>query len=215
MLLVDGTVREYAAVLASGEPTPGGGSAAALAGTLGVALTNMVGALTEGRAKYAEHAGFVAGLLERASRMRDELLNLVDEDTVVFNALGAAYKLPKGDAAEKGVRTGAIQSALKTCALTPFKVMGICERALDLTSEAIGKTNVNVVSDLGVAALCLKAAAQSAWLNILINLGSIKDAGFTAEYRDKAAAILGRVMPMADAIYDATIDVLIENTAHQ
>jgi len=205
MLLADGTIREYALKLASGEPTPGGGSAAALAGVIGVSLTNMVGSLTEGRAKYAEQAEFITELLERASRARDDLLDLVDEDIAVFNTMSAAYNMPKATAEDKAARTKAIQSALKACALTPYKVMDICARALELTAEAMGKTNVNVVSDLGVAALCLKAAAQSAWLNILINLNSLKDAGFVAEYREKASAILEKSLPMADAIYDATI----------
>ena len=205
MLLVDGTVRDYALKLASGEPTPGGGSAAALAGVIGAALTNMVGALTEGRAKYAEYTEFNAGLLEQASRMRDDLLGLVDEDTAVFNVMSVAYNMPKTTAAEKSARSEAIQSALKVCALTPYKVMEICAQALELTAEAMGKTNTNVVSDLGVAALCLKAAIQSAWLNIFINLNSLKDAGFVAEYNEKAEALLKRALPMADSIYEATI----------
>ena len=205
MLFVDGTVREYIVNLASGEPTPGGGSAAALAGALGAALTHMVGSLTEGREKYAEHAEFNAKLLEQTSHMRGELLSLVDEDTAVFNVMSDAYKMPKATAGEKSARSAAIQSALKACAVTPYKVMDICARALELTAEAMGKTNINVVSDLGVAALCLKTAAQSAWLNVLINLSSLKDAEFVAEYDAKARVLLERLLPIADSIYDAVL----------
>jgi formiminotetrahydrofolate cyclodeaminase len=79
--------------------------------------------------------------------------------------------------------------------------MELCARAIGLTRRAVGKTNRNVVSDLGVAALCLKAAVQSAWLNVQINLANIKDDGFTAEYREKGLAIVENALPIADETY--------------
>ena len=199
--LADDSIRNYVVKLASNAPAPGGGSAAALTGVIGVSLTGMVGALTEGRAKYAEHAEFVACLLARAREIQEELLVLVDEDVAVFNAMSAAYNMPKDSAAEKASRTEAIQAALKDCTITPYKMMELCMHALTLTAEAMGKTNKNVVSDLGVAALCLKAAAQSAWLNVLINVGSLRDAGFAAEYREKGEATLEEAARVADEIY--------------
>ena len=201
--LVDDSIRNYTTKLASGAPAPGGGSAAAYTGAIGVSLTCMVGSLTEGRAKYAEYADFITGLLEQAHKTLNEFLVLVDEDVVVFNAMSAAYKMPKESAAEKALRTEAIQAALKDCTITPFKIMELCVRSLRLTAEAIGKTNVNVVSDLGVAALCLKAAVQGAWLNILINLNSLRDAGFAAEYREKGEGVLNEAMEAADDIYES------------
>ena len=203
MLLADQSIREYASRLASGDPAPGGGSAAALTGALGIALAHMVGSLSEGRAKYAEHADFIAGLLDKADTILNKFLELVDEDAVVFNEMSAAYRMPKATPEEKAARSGAIQEALRACAVTPYKMMDLCMQSIDLTAQAIGKTNANVLSDLGVAALCLKAAVQSAWINILINLAGIKDAAFAAEYRKKGEDILTKALPMADDIYMA------------
>jgi len=166
----------------------------------------MVGAFTEGREKYAGHAEFIANLLERADVIKDELLALVDEDSVVFENMGAAYKLPKESAADKEARRAAIQAALKACTVTPYKVMGLCVEAIDLTGQAVGRSNVNVVSDLGVAAVCLKAAAQGAWLNMLINFGGVKDAEFVREYREKGEAALENVVRAADGIYAAVVE---------
>jgi formiminotetrahydrofolate cyclodeaminase len=174
-----------------------------MAGVLGVSLISMVGSLTEGRAKYAEHAGFVAGLLEDARLLQDEMMALADEDAAVFNGMSAAYKMPKDTAEEKAARKEAVQTALRVCTMTPYRLMELCLKAIELTEQAVGRTNRTVVSDLGVAALCLKAAAESAWLNVLINVGAIRDAGFASEYREKGEAILNKALPAADGVYAA------------
>ena len=205
MLLADRSVREYASLLASEEPAPGGGSAAALIGAVGAALTHMAGALTAGRPAYAEYSEFNDTLLERTRLMREEFLVLLDEDAAAFNAMSAAYKMPKNDAVEKAARSGAIQSALAACAETPLKIMELCANALEITSQAVGKTNLNVVSDLGVAAVCLKAAAQGAWLNVLINLGGFKDAVLASRTRGRGEALFGVTAAAADGIYEAVV----------
>ena len=200
--LADGSIRHYMEILASAEPAPGGGSAAALTGAIGASLAGMVGALTEGRAKYGQYADFNARLLERARAAQNEFLALVDEDVAVFNAMSAAYKMPKATDDEKASRTGALQEALKACTVTPYKILDLCARTLDVAAEAIGKTNRNVISDIGVAAVCLRAAAQGAWLNMLINLGSIKDEAFAAKYREKGAKALDGALRAADSVYE-------------
>jgi len=202
MLLTDITIKEFTELLASDAPTPGGGAAAALAGALGVSLAGMVGALTAGNAKYSEHAEFTAELLERAQSIRVEFLALIDEDAETFKKMSAAYKLPKKTEADKAARSEAVQSALIACADPPLKMMALCGRAIELTERAVGKTNRNVDSDLGVAALCLKAAMQSAWLNVLINVASIKDGDFVAEYREKGESIIAEAAPIADGVYE-------------
>ncbi|MCL2057563.1 MAG: cyclodeaminase/cyclohydrolase family protein [Oscillospiraceae bacterium] len=200
--LTEGTIRHYMQILASDAPAPGGGSAAALAGAIGASLMGMVGSLTEGRAKYAQHADFNARLLEQARAAQEKFLVLVDEDVSVFNTMSAAYIMPKATEAEKTSRTQALQEALKACTITPHKVLELCAQALELTEQAIGKTNRNVASDIGVAAACLKASAQGAWLNMLINLGSIKDESFVEEYRNKGAKTLESALRTADNIYE-------------
>lgn len=207
MPLADLPVREYMALLASGDPTPGGGSAAALIGAAGAALTSMAGALTKGRAAYAENAAFVDSLLEQTRLLREEFLNLAEEDAAVFNEMNAAYKLPKNTPEDKAARSGAIQAALAGCAAVPYKTVGLCGKALGLTAQAVGKTNMNVASDLGVAALCLKAAAQAAWLNVSVNLGAMRDAAFAAEMRAGGEILLEKAVNAADGVYGAVLKI--------
>ena len=116
--------------------------------------------------------------------------------------MSAAYRLPKNSSAEKAYRIETIQAALKDCTIIPIKVMELCLRALRLTADSIGKTNLNVLSDLGVAAACIKAAAQGAWLNVLINLKSLRDTGFASEHREKAEFFLNETLKAADDIYN-------------
>ena len=203
MLLAENSIKDYASQLASATPAPGGGSAAALAGALGAALTHMVGAYTEGRAKYAEYEAFTSALLERTRAAQLKLLRLVDEDAAAFNSMNAAYKLPKNSEAEKTTRDGAVQAALAACTAVPYTIMELCADTLRSTEEAVGKTNQSVVSDLGVAALCLKTAVQSAWLNVLVNAGSLKDARLASEYRKNGRALFDEAVAAADRIYGA------------
>ena len=202
MLLIDHSIKEFTRLLASDAPAPGGGSTAALQGALGISLTNMVGSLTAGRAKYSEHADFVEGLLKQAARIQADFLAVIDEDTQAFNQVSAVFAMPKESDAEKAARKEAMQAALKTCTRPPFRMMELALEALELTAQALGKTNTNAASDLGVAALSLKAAIQGAWLNVLINIGGINDAAFADEYRNAGEALLEKALPLADDVYE-------------
>jgi len=202
MLLIDYTIKDFAHLLGSDAPAPGGGSAAALEGALGISLLGMVGRLTAGKKKYAEHADFIDGLVKEAEKIQADFLSVIDEDTQAFNQVSAVFGMPKDTDQEKAARKAAMQEGLKACTKTPYKMMQLCERATDLATQAIGKTNTNAASDFGVAALSLKAAVQGAWLNILINIGGIEDAAFVEEYRAGGEAILAKVLPAADHVYE-------------
>ncbi|MCL2857885.1 MAG: cyclodeaminase/cyclohydrolase family protein [Oscillospiraceae bacterium] len=208
MRLIDHTIKDFTALLASSEPAPGGGSTSALMGALGVSLTKMVGALTAGRAKYAEHADFVAELLEKAARIQTDFLAVIDEDTQAYNEVGAVFAMPKETDADKAARGQAMQKALKACVAPPLKMMELSLEASKLARAALGKTNTNAASDLGVAALSLGAAVQGAWLNILINIGGIKDTAFVSEHREKGEDILEKTLLLTDDIYRTIHDSL-------
>lgn len=201
MKLIDRTVFDFAQLLASDEPAPGGGSTAALEGALGAALIGMVARLTTGRAKYAEHEPLMKAIIQQAEALNARLLDVMDRDTAAFGGVTAALALPKDTAAEKAARAAAMQAALKACTLTPFELMQCCLSALLLAESMAGKYNSSAASDLGVAALSLKAALQGAWLNILINLGGIRDEAFTRKYRREGQAILDDALPLADRVY--------------
>ncbi len=204
------TVHDFAALLGSDAPAPGGGSAAALAGALGAALTGMVACLTRGKKKYAAFAPFAAEVEEKAAALRAELLAVMDRDTEAFLAVSAAFALPKETEEQKSARSKAIQAALRGCTETPMAMMRLCDGALTLTKALLESGyNESAASDLGAAALSLKAGVQGAWLNVLINLGSIRDEAFCAACRAEGEALLAHALPLADGIH-ARILSLIE-----
>jgi len=195
-------INEFTEALSGGSPTPGGGSAAALAGALGAALTSMVASLTTGREKYREHEELMQEILKETKELREALLISIDRDIEAFNGVSAVYKMPKETVDEKEARKQAMQTALKDAAKAPYHMMELALKGLSITDKAVGKSNVNAASDLGVAALTLSACARSAWLNVLINLSSIKDQAFVDEYRSKGEDIIARAIPLAEKIYD-------------
>jgi len=203
--LVARTVENFSEVLASEAPAPGGGSTAALEGALGAALIHMVGALTSGKAKYAEHQDLMTKLLAESEKIRVKFIDVIDRDTEAFNAVTAVFEMPKGTDAEKAARKAAMQEALKACTRTPHEMMTLVLTALELAKTAAGKTNASAASDFGVAALSLKAAVQGAWLNILINISGIEDKEFVAKYRGEGEAILAKALPLADELYQGVL----------
>ena len=214
MKLADMTVTGFADTVASDAPAPGGGSCAALYGSIGAALTAMVGGLTQGRKKYAEYAEHAAEVEKKGNELKTRLLDVMDRDTEAFNVVSAAFGMPKATDEEKAARSAAIQEGLKGCTKTPFEMMELaCQALIDetltLAQSLLGRFNDTSASDLGVAFLSLKAGIQGAWLNVLINVGSLKDQEFAAEYRAKGEALLAHALPLADECY-AEIVKLIE-----
>ena len=208
MKLTDMTLTAFSDLLASDAPAPGGGSAAALGGALGTALTGMVASLTVGKKKYAEHEELMQEIIAGAEEVRRQFVDVIDRDTEAFNGVSAVFTMPKDTDGQKAARKQAMQQALQACTLTPFEMMCCALSALELTGRALGKSNTNAASDLGVAALNLKAAVQGAWLNILINISGIEDQEFVAKYRSEGEAILAKALPLADHIYETVLSSL-------
>lgn len=208
MKLVDMQLKEFVNVLGSDAPAPGGGSASALAAAQGIALTKMVAELTIGKKKYADFETEMKNLQQKAADLQAELLVAIDEDTAAFNQVSAVFEMPKSSEEEKKERRRALQKALQGAAVTPFNLMEKIVTALELTQEAIGKSNSNAASDLGVAALNLKAALQGAWLNVLINLSSIEDDAFVLKYRKNGEKLVKQGNKIADDIYQKIIEII-------
>lgn len=157
--------------LAGATPTPGGGSAAALAGALGAALVAMVARLTVGRKAYAAVEAQAKEILAEAERLRAELRRLVDEDAAAYEGVSRAYTIPKTDSG----RAQAIDDALLAAAKPPAEVVRHGRRLLALaqTIEQIG--NKNAVSDARVAAMLAKTAIDGATENVNANLSGMSD----------------------------------------
>ncbi len=205
MTLVDLTVTEFMNVLGSDEPAPGGGSASALAASMGISLTKMVAELTVGKKKYAQYEDAMQKVLSDATQLQSELLAAIDKDTEAFNEVSAVFAMPKETDEDKAARKEAMQQALKIAANTPLEMMDIILRALKVTENAIGRSNTNAASDLGVAALNLKSGLQGAWLNVLINISGIKDEAYVQECRAKGSQQLEEGAVLADKIYETIL----------
>lgn len=186
-------VNEFISELASNSPAPGGGSVAALCGSLGAALTSMVFNLTVGKKAYLalgdEGRASVDEGLVKANELKDAFLNLMNEDTQVFNKLMAAFKMPKETEEEKATRSEVIQEAYKAATNVPLEVARKAYDIYEIIEIAIDHGNKNAISDAGVAALLAQATIEGAIMNVKINLGSIKDEEFTSALREEIKVI--------------------------
>ncbi|HOM97724.1 MAG TPA: cyclodeaminase/cyclohydrolase family protein [Acetomicrobium sp.] len=198
MSMMEMTIEQFLRELASDSPAPGGGSVAALGGALGAALVSMVARLTMGKEKYKEEWVLMEELAEKADKLRDEFLALMDEDVLAFNEFMQAMRLPKDTDEDKAKRSVAMQEALKKAALVPMETLRAC---LELSKQAVlvvEKGNVNAITDSGTALLLSSSAAKAAAYNVRINLGGIKDQKFCddlrADLKDLLKEIEGRVI---------------------
>ena len=188
-LTVEGFINETA----SSSPAPGGGSIAALNAASSAALITMVANLTLGKEKYAAVEEDMKEVAAKAGALKDDFLALIDEDSNAFNKIMAAFKLPKDTDEAKKARSAAIQEATKGAALVPFKVGQKANELFALVEEVITKGNQNAITDGAVAAMNARAAVRGAFLNVKINLGSIKDGLFVEDLQKKMAEIENEV----------------------
>lgn len=180
MAFADMTLAEFLDDLAASKPTPGGGSVAALAGSLGAALVSMVANLTVGKEKFKSVEPQAQAILARSEELRQRLLHFIDEDVAAFNAYSAAARLPRETDEQKAARSAAIQKALMAAVTPPMETARACVEVLDLCRPIAEIGNVQAVSDAGVGALMAEAGLRGAALNVQINLGWIKDPDFVA-----------------------------------
>lgn len=178
---------QFMDTLASGAPTPGGGSVAALSGALAAGLITMVCDLTIGRRQYADFEEEARALRERSEALRAELQTLAQTDVDLFTKLSVAYKLPRTTEADAAMRRAAIQNASKQAAEAPLRTARAVADLLPLCLPLARMGNRLAVSDIGVAALLIRAAVPAALLNVEINLGILQDQHFTHETRTRMA----------------------------
>lgn len=173
------TVAQLLAALASPNPTPGGGTAAAIAGAMGTSLLMMVAGLAKSRNNLDDEKAALAAARAALEPMASRLMELADADTQAFNEVMAAYRLPKATDQDKAARTQAIQAALRGATEIPLETLRACAEALTHSRAVAEYGNQSAESDVGVAVGLLKAAAEGAAANVLINLTGLKDAAFT------------------------------------
>lgn len=184
-MLTELSCQDFLTQLASEEPTPGGGGAAAAVGAVAAALGSMVANLTIGKEKFAVQEPEVRELLQKAEALRKSLLNLVEEDAAVFDSFMSCYKLPKTTEEEKTARTKAIRDAAKQAAEVPFAAAQACLEVQKLAVRLLEVGNPNVITDGTVSALLARAAMRSEFYNVYINLSLTKDADYNSRLMEQ------------------------------
>jgi methenyltetrahydrofolate cyclohydrolase len=183
------SVNEFLDTLASKEPVPGGGSTAALGGSLAAALVSMVCNLTLGKEGYEAAQDRLAEILQQSEALRHEMPQLLDADMAVYGKVMTAYRLPRKTDEQKQSRQAAIQSALIEAAEVPLQIADRCARVLKLSLPAAELGNRWAISDAAAGALLAEASLRAALLNVEVNMASISDQSYVNSLRSRVAAL--------------------------
>jgi formiminotetrahydrofolate cyclodeaminase len=188
--------------LASGAPTPGGGSAAAVIGAMGAALISMVCNVTLGKKGHEAVEAEMQSVRDESERLRARLTSMVADDIAAFDGLMAAYRLPKANDEDKLRRADAIQSTLRAATETPLACARACAQVVALSRRAGEKGYAGVVSDAGVGVLAANAALRSAALNVYINAPSLKDRSYAEAALSEVEKLLADSARESEAVFE-------------
>ena len=202
MKFADMSCNEFVDRLASKSPVPGGGGVSALVGAIGTALASMVCNLTTGKKKYAQFEDDIQRILKRAAELQDDLMKMIDEDAENFLPLSKAYGMPKDTEEERRLKEETLEKALKQACEVPVKIVKACYEAIKLHAELVDKGSRLAISDVGVGVQCLRAAIISGWLNIVININSIKDQDYVNKVREETENLVRQGAMLADKVYE-------------
>ncbi len=209
--MISKTCDKFIDELGSSAPVPGGGSAAALVGALGIALGTMANELTSGKKKYAEKQGIIEALIERSVKLTEKMKAAVEADVTAFEPLAAAYRMPNTTEEEKRARSAAIQAGLPAAAQAPLELMRLSAESLKVLRECAAIENMLVISDVGTGAAFCEAALKGARLNVITNLRLMEDSSAREEINERMAAIYSEGMKTAAETYDLVADKLIRS----
>jgi len=187
-------IDDFTDLLSTDSPAPGGGSIAALCGSLSSALSSMVASLTHGKKGYEEVFQEMEEVGVQSQILKDAFLADVDRDTIAFNKVMDAMRLPNKSDEDKAARLSAIEEATQEATLIPLEVLRRSLKAAELARRVVKKGNKNSISDGGVAALAARTASVGAYFNIRINLPGIEDEKFKTETLKEAEELRDRVV---------------------
>ena len=203
MSLIDRSVRDLLTAFSSSDPTPGGGSAAALSSAIGASLLMMVAGLPKTRTGSDDDRARLTAAGAVLADLRDRLTEAVDADTAAYDDVVAAYKMPKVSADEQSARKAAIQRALREATDVPLGVVRLSAAALVQAALVAAHGHKAAGSDVGVAIALLRAGLRGARLNVEINVGSLTDAEYTSSVTaeiNRLGAEAARSADEADAL---------------
>jgi formiminotetrahydrofolate cyclodeaminase len=202
-MMTESSIDRFLDRLASGDPTPGGGSAAAIMGAMGAALVSMVCNVSFGKKGYEAAEPELKNILASSEELRGRLSVMVAEDVAAFDSLMAAYKLPKSSDEEKSRRAETIQSSLERATLVPLECARACFEVVLLARRAANLGYKHVISDVGVGVAAADAALRSAALNVFINAPSLKDCRFAETAIEEVERLVGNSAADSASTYAA------------
>jgi formiminotetrahydrofolate cyclodeaminase len=205
MKFAEMSVAQLLEALSSPEPTPGGGTAAAIVGAMGASLLVMISGLAKSKNNTDEDTRALAKARDQLQPLTTQLTRLADADSASFNAVMAAYRLPKASDQEKAARSRAIQDALRGATVVPLDTLRACADALAQAQAVALHGNRAAASDAGVAVALIRAAAEGAYANVRTNLESIKDEEFKASTDAEAARLSAAVVTDASTAMQALL----------
>lgn len=207
-IYLDQPLRNFLEDTASKTPAPGGGSVAALIGSLGAALLCMVGNFTVGKPKFEKVERDVREILKETAKLKEELSGLIQKDIEAYARFSQVARMPKNTFEIKEKRRQALQIALKDATRVPLTTAKLARRLIELAQLLLRKGNPNLITDVGVGALLADAALQSAALNVQINLGYIKDEKFKKRTSSLISSMLSQGQEIKDKVVKGVRDSL-------
>ncbi len=196
------TLATFLEELASSNPTPGGGSVAAITGAMAAGLISMVCNISLNRNGEQEDAASLRSVLAQAEALRNEFQQLAEDDIAIFNRLSAAYKLPRTTDADAASRRAAIQNVTQQAAEVPLRTARAAVQLLPLCTAMVNRCSRMLVSDVGVAAALARATAQSALLNVAINLAMLDDKNYVRTVQAQLEDLTVGMVEEAQGILD-------------
>jgi glutamate formiminotransferase / formiminotetrahydrofolate cyclodeaminase len=194
------SIRDFANEVASESPAPGGGSVSAYLAAMGVSLGTMVANLSSHKPGWDDRWEEFSVWAGKGMLLQKQLLDLVNEDTLAFNKIMEAFKLPRNTEDEKAKRSIAIEEATRYAMDVPFKVMELGMKAMEVVKAMAETGNPNSISDAGVGALAIRSGVLGAWLNVKINAGGLKDNTFKTDILSKGQVLTDKIIKLEGEI---------------
>lgn len=190
------SMEPFLSAVSSPEPTPGGGSVAALAGSLAAALGQMVFGLTEKNKKYQSVIAELRPAADKLQNLQRHLSQLVIEDSQAYDSFIAARKMKKETPEEQAERKKAMEDATVKSILVPLDTMRTSVEVLEALAPLADKGNPNAISDIGVGCLLAYTALEGAWLNVQVNLKSLADVQVHKEIQGQSEQLHERAIKL-------------------
>ena len=206
--LISLTCKDFIDELSTNSPAPGGGSVSALAGALGASLSSMVAILTHEKKEMLDIKPEMDKIGKEAQLLKDQLTNMVDEDTIAFKNVMSSSRLPSTTEDEKKHKIKSLEAANKYAIEVPMKTAELCFEVLVLSKNLVEKGNPNSVTDVGVASEIAFAGLRGACMNVEINLNNISDSNYRKNFQSKINKIIIKAGKLRSEIYDQTMSVL-------